>query len=195
MQPNALAFIALCNEFCSSLENLTSGGLAAVGSRDDFVASMLNYIPRLYISASDLRSLPSASDPFMAQDIDVDSDYGLQPESDGWAIDNVLDEDYYDAVRRAIEGVIGEEDVYLEVFEEDMKYSDTPVAASVSEGLADLFQSLYNFIETVRDAPSERVTLALRAAKDDFEHYWSRIACNLMRALNNIRYFSSSDDL
>ncbi len=40
---------------------------------------------------------------------------------------------------------MGEDDVFLETFEEDMKYSDTPVAASVSESLADIFQPLYNF--------------------------------------------------
>ena len=89
---------------------------------------------------------------------------------------------------------MGQDDVFLEVFEEDMKYSETPISASVSEGLADIFQSLYNFIETVRDAPSERIYSALAAAKDDFEHYWSRIACNILRALNNTRYFSTSTD-
>lgn len=188
MQPNALAFIALGNEFCSTLEQLAAGSSPLADSRSEFVASMLNYIPRLYISATDLRSLPSAGD----DDGEFDSE-AIDCVPDDWSIEQRLDEDYYDAVRRAIEAVLGEEDVYLEVFEEDMKYSDTPVSASVAEGLADMFQSLYNFIETVRDAPSWRVTRALRSAKEEFEHYWSRTACNLMRALNNIRYFTTTD--
>lgn len=186
MQPNALAFIALGNEFCSTLEQLAAGSSPLADSRGEFVATMLNYIPRLYISATDLRSLPSAGDG------EFDS-AGIDEVPDDWGVEQRLDEDYYESVRRAIEGVMGEEDVYLEVFEEDMKYSDTPVSASVAEGLADMFQSLYNFIETVRDAPSWRVTMALRSAKEEFEHYWSRTACNLMRALNNIRYFTSTD--
>lgn len=173
MQPNSLTFIALCNEYCSTLEALASGADTAPDSREAFVASMLNYIPRLYISATDLR--PDDDPGGDATDID--------------GIDDYLDEEHYDAVRRAIEGLMGDEDVYLEVFEEDMKYSDTPVSASVAEGCADMFQSLYNFIETIRDAPSDSIGPALEAAKDDFEHYWSRIACNLLRALNNIRYF------
>ncbi len=177
MEPNVLAFIALCNEFCSRLESVCSGEPT---ERGEFVASMLNYIPRLYISATDLRTLPS---------IDAEDEYM----TDSWAIESVLDEDYYEAIRRGVESVMGEDDVYLEVFEEDMKYSDTPISASISEGLADMFQVLYNFIETVRDAPTERLQPALTTIKEDFGHYWSRIACNLLRALNHIRYNDSDN--
>lgn len=206
MQPNSLTFIALCNEFCSALEQVATGGAPALEERPDFVAAMLNYIPRLYISATDLKALPSPS-PFATDGDDTESypdtdgelhdngsDLFMMTDESEWAIQEVLDEDYYESIRRAVEGVMGEEDVYLEVFEEDMKYSDTPVSASIAEGLADIFQSLYNFVETVRDAPSERLSSILRAAKEDFEHYWSRIACNLMRALNNIRYNTSADN-
>ncbi|MDE6303420.1 MAG: DUF5063 domain-containing protein [Paramuribaculum sp.] len=179
MQPNSLAFIALCNEFCGALEE-TSNGL--IPDRMDFVARILNYLPRIYISATDLKVLPEEDL------IDNDSDAFSFGFASDLSIDNVLDEDYYDAIRRSLEQVMGEDDIYLEVFEEDMKYSDTPVSASVAEGLADLFQVLYNFVETIKDAPSSRVSSALSAVKEDFEHYWSRIVCNLMRALNAVRY-------
>ena len=46
---NALAFIALCNEYCQALER------AREADRDNFVASMLRLLPRIYISASDLK--------------------------------------------------------------------------------------------------------------------------------------------
>ena len=89
--------------------------------------------------------------------------------------------------------MLGPDDVYLEVFEEDMKYSETPIGMSLSEGLSDIFQVLYNFIATVKDAPSETVNAALVAIKDDFGAYWSQRLCNLMRPLNYL-YFNSSDD-
>lgn len=41
---NALAFMALCNEYCQALEN------AREMERDDFVATMLRLLPRIYIS-------------------------------------------------------------------------------------------------------------------------------------------------
>ncbi len=158
---NALAFIALCNEYCQALERTREA------ERDDFVASMLRLLPRIYISASDLKIDNVLEDAY---------------------IDGKLEEDYYDSIRRGVENLLGPDDTYLEVFEEDMKYSDTPIAASISEGLADIFQVFYNFLETVKDVPEELVILGLIAVKEDFEVYWSRILCNVLRALNQLRY-------
>lgn len=169
LSPNSLAFIALCNEFCFAVEN------ARESTRTDFVASMLRLLPRIYISASDLK--PDA----------------LLDEEDAY-IESFLDEDYYESIRRQIENLLGEEDVYLEVFEEDMKYSDTPIGLSVAEGVCDIFQVLYNFIVMVKDAPEEIVNSALTAVKEDFGAYWSQKICNLMRPLNNIYYSSNHDD-
>lgn len=166
---NSLAFIALCNEYCVAIEN------ARESERDDFIASMLRLLPRLYISASDLK-------------VDSVDDYA----GDTY-LDSVLDEDYYEAVRRGIENLMGADDVYLEVFEENMKYSDTPIGASVAESLADIFQVLYNFIETVKEAPTELIGQSLIAVKEEFENYWSRILCNVLRAVNHIRYSISEE--
>lgn len=160
IKPNTLAFIGLSNEYCVAVEN------ARESERDDFVASMTRLLPRIYISASDL---------------DADN------QADSY-IDEALDEDYYDSVRRNIETLLGEDDSYLEVFEEDMKYSDTPIAASIAESLADIFQVLYNFLETVRDAPEDLINDAVTVIAEDFRHYWSRTLCNVLRALNAVRY-------
>ncbi len=166
LNPNALAFIALCNEYCSALENVREF------ERDDFVRTALRLLPRIYISASDLT-------------VDVD-------DTDDPYIEPALDEDYYESVRRGVESIMGPDDTYLEVFEEDMKYSDTPIAASISEGLTDIFQVLYNFVEMIKDAPDYVVKLSVQAVKDDFGSYWSQILCNVLRALNQVRF--SADD-
>ncbi|MCM1111294.1 MAG: DUF5063 domain-containing protein [Clostridium sp.] len=164
---NSIAFIGLCSEFCGSLENARSA------TRGEFVASMLRLLPRIYICATDL---PDASDEF-----------------DEYYIDGVLDEEYYESVRRGVEALMGPDDMYLEVFEEDMKYSDTPIAASISEGLADLFQVFYNFLENIRQATDSHTAGMLRAVREDFASYWSRILCNLLRALNHVRYNGGGD--
>jgi hypothetical protein len=158
---NALAFIGLCNEYCSSIEN------AREAQRDDFVPAMLKLLPRLYIAATDLK-----------ENVDIEDTY----------INDALDEDYYEAMRRNVEFIMGEDDTYLEVFEEDMKFSDTPIAASIAEDLADIFQALFNFLETVKDAPEEIISGALSSIKEDFQHYWSERLCNVLRALNHVRY-------
>lgn len=166
---NSLAFIALCNEYCMAIEN------ARESSRDEFVASMLRLLPRIYIAATDLR---------------VNT---LADEEDAY-LESVLDEDYYESVRRNIENLMGADDLFLEVFEEDMKYSDTPIAASVSETLADIFQVLYNFVETIKEAPQPMIQVALVAVKSDFGSYWSRLLCNVMRPLNHLSYTVEDDE-
>jgi len=161
LNTNAIAFIGLCNEYCICVEN------ARESERGEFISAMLRLLPRLYISATDLRT--GTSDDFDAY------------------LDNVLDEDYYEAVRRHMESLMGADDVYLEVFEEDMKYSDTPVSASIAEGLADIFQALYNFINTIRDATDETVAVAMCGIREDFKSYWSATLCNVLRALNHLK--------
>lgn len=160
LNSNSIAFTGLANEYCRTVEN------AREYQQGEFVTTMLKLLPRLYITATDLN----------VDDAD---------ESDAY-IDAALDEDYYDSVRRGMEEVFGPEDVYLEVFEEDMKFSDTPVSASIAEGLADIFQVLYNYLATVRDTTDETAALALVSVRDDFKAYWSTTLCNVLRALNAI---------
>lgn len=162
LNTNSIAFIGLCNEYCIALENCRET------ETEPFIESMLKLLPRLYIAATDLSvNYVEDEEPY---------------------IDNILDEDYYESIRRGIEQLMGEHDVYLEVFEEDMKYSDTPVSASIAEGLADIFQALYNFINTVRDSTDEVTAMALLAVRDDFRAYWSATLCNVLRALNHLAY-------
>ena len=114
---NSIAFIGLCNEYCTALEN------ARESTREELVERMLNLLPRMYIAATDLKvNMIEPEEPY---------------------IEGSLDEDYYEAIRRNVENLLGPDDIYLEVFEEDMKYSDTPVSASISEGLADTGVSEY----------------------------------------------------
>lgn len=167
LNTNAIAFIALCNEYCHAVEN------ARESEKEAFIDSVLHLLPRLYISATDLH-------------VDV-------ADEDDAYIESSLDEDYYDSVRRNIENLMGPDDVYLEVFEEDMKYSDTPIGASISESLTDIFQPLYNFVEMVKDAPAHVVETALIAARDDFRSYWGQILCNVLRPLNHLRYNSTDE--
>jgi len=138
----------------------------------EFARTMLRLLPRIYISASDLRCES------------VEEVY----------IDPAMDEDYYNSIMTSVQALLGEHDTYLEVFEEDMKFSDTPIAASIAEGLTDIMQSLYNFVEMVRDAPSRLIESALTAVAEDFRTYWGRVLCNQLRALNALVYSDALTD-
>ena len=81
---------------------------------------------------------------------------------------------------------MGEEDVYLEVFLDDMKYSDTPIATSISENLADLYQVFYNLIASLRDLNTEEQRQILDECKGQFGEYWGQTLCNVIRALHSL---------
>lgn len=162
MDPNHISFVGLCDEYCRALEK------APETERDEFVRHMLRLLPRIYIIATDI-----------TPDLYLDSDVYLE---------QALEEDQYNQIREGVAALLGEDDTYLEVFEEDMKYSDTPVAVTISEGLADLFQEFFNFINTIRDTTDETVALTLQGVAEDFRGYWSQTLLNTLRALNHIAY-------
>ena len=70
LSPNSLAFVALSNEYCSMMESVRD-----VADPRSFVNEMVRLLPRLYVTASDLKTNPS---------LDEDEAY----------LDNYLDEEY-----------------------------------------------------------------------------------------------------
>ena len=162
-----LATTALASNYCLTLEN------AREMEKDEFVKEMLSLLPAIYLdfSSIDVEDLPE------------------QSEFEYFA--SYVDEDFYESVRRNVETLMGPDDVFLETFEEDMKYSDTPIGSSVAECLADIFQPLCNYISVVRDSDGESAPAAFREGRENFEGYWSQTLCNVVRALNHIRYSPS----
>ena len=162
-----LATTALASNYCLTLEN------AREMEKDEFVKEMLSLLPAIYLdfSSIDVEDLPE------------------QSEFEYFA--SYVDEDFYESVRRNVETLMGPDDVFLETFEEDMKYSDTPIGSSVAECLADIFQPLCNYISVVRDSDGESAPAAFRECRENFEAYWSQTLCNVVRALNHIRYSPS----
>ena len=162
-----LATTALASNYCLTLEN------AREMEKDEFVKEMLSLLPAIYLdfSSIDVEDLPE------------------QSEFEYFA--SYVDEDFYESVRRNVETLMGPDDVFLETFEEDMKYSDTPIGSSVAECLADIFQPLCNYISVVRDSDGESAPATFRECRENFEGYWSQTLCNVVRALNHIRYSPS----
>ena len=166
LKPNTLAVIALTNEYCEMIEN------CATYERDSFIAKLLKIIPRIYIAMND---------------IELDSGYS------DYFIEPSLEETVYDQVRTLLSRLFGEEDVYLEVFMEDMKYSETPISAAISENLADMYQEFYNLLHSLKDATSVVQQQLVEQCKENFINYWGQTLCNVLRGLNNAFYNSSTE--
>ena len=160
LSTNSIAFIGLASEYCKAVE------AARESEPDAFIGTMSRLLPRLYIVATDIKTIPDA-DSYLYQS---------------------MDKDYYESVRHNMEMLLGPDDTYLEVFEADMKYSDTPISASIAEGLADIYQEMFNFIASVRDVPNLLANEMISACKEDFESFWGMTLCNVLRAIHNIIY-------
>lgn len=155
-----IGIVALCADYCRTLE--TSGDYTL----EEFTGKILNLLPRIFIAFRE-----------------VSPDETLLLE-EGEYFESYVDEDFYESIRRNLESLFGPDDTFLETFEENMKYSDTPIAASISECLADIFQPLFNFVSIVRDTEGEKLQEAYRECRDEFDSYWSQTLCNVLRALN-----------
>lgn len=164
LQKDEVAFLGVATAFCSTLEQ------ASQLEKNEFVAAMLKLLPRIYIAIS---GMP-------AQAI-------LTPTEE---LPTYLEAGGYEQIREGVASVMGEDDVFLETFEEDMKYSDTPIASSVSESLADIYQSLFNCAVGVRESGGDMLAEYVQLAREEFAQFWGQTLCNVMRPLHNCFYNS-----
>lgn len=164
-----LTVTRLASDFCVALEN------ARQYEKNEFIALIAGLLPRIYAEFSDLSVDENIIDP----------DFGY--------MQSYVDEDFYESIRRNVGMLLGPDDTFLETFEEDMKYSDTPIAASVSECLADIFQPLYNFLSRVKESEGDLSVEAYADCREDFGAYWAQTLCNVMRPLNHLRFNPTND--
>lgn len=159
---NDITVLALANEYCNLIENSLNS------EKEQFINSITKILPRIYIAVSDIVS-----------NEDNDNDLYLEPS---------LQEEQYESARLSIAQLMGEDDCYLEVFESDMKYSDTPIGASIAENISDIYQELFNLIATAKEADEENIPEINQLLKENFANYWSQTLCNLLRAVNNLKF-------
>ena len=69
---------------------------------------------------------------------------------------------------------------------EDLRYSDTPVALSLSEQIADIYQTMADFATTIADALQEGVADVLADLKYRFHEYLADNICSALRTANLI---------
>ena len=154
-------FVKAAAEYCLTLEN------ARQSMPRELVGKLTTLLPYIYIRATGL--------------VGRVSDNGLNADP------QVTEEDY-NYIRLAAFDVLGQYDEYLDVFVEDMKYSDRPILRSVSEDLADIYQDLRNLLATYREGMEEITEAALYDTIESFRHDWGQKAVNVMRPLHDILY-------
>lgn len=159
-----LELVTVAVEFCAYVEN------AAEKDRKIFISTMQKLLPLLYLKGV------------------LAPKYELTEECDADSLSSFVSMENYDIVRNNVAFVMGEYDSFLDVFVEDMKYSDTPILSSVSENIADIYQDLKNFVCAYKDGTVEMRYDAIVMCKSNFENYWGQRLVNVLRALHEINY-------
>jgi hypothetical protein len=167
LQRDVIEFLTVAVEYCLFVEH------ASERSREEFVSTSLKLLPLLYLKGE---LLPETGDLYD----DCPYDY--------------VSEENYDVVRHNIAYVMGSADDFLDVFVEDMRYSDQPVLCTVSELMADIYQDLKNFVVAYRDGTDSVREGAVSLCRDNFIHYWGQRLLNVMRPLHDLLYNTDSTD-
>jgi nitrate/nitrite-specific signal transduction histidine kinase len=159
---NVIEFVTVAAEYCAFLENSNQQDTKS------FIEKMTKIIPLLYLKASLLPSFKTT----------------LEEEG----IEQSVTEEEYEFIRQQTINVIGEYDEYLEVFHPDMQYSDSPVLATISEDLADVYQDLKDMIVNFRSGDLRIMNDALVNCTENFRSFWGQKLLNALRALHNVLY-------
>ncbi len=158
---NVVEFVTVGVRYCSFLETFEEE------TAMDLTDKLTKLLPLLYLKAA---LLPD-----------------VEPEYEAFAEVTVTEDDYNYIVSR-LYSVFRENDTYLEVFLEDMKYSDTPISASISENIGDIYQDIKNFVSVYEQGIEENMEEALSVCRDNFKLYWGQKLVNVLRALHTLRY-------
>jgi hypothetical protein len=158
---NVIEFVAVANEFCKYIEH------ASELKGDEMLKIFQRILPLLYIKASLLPQLDSIFD---------DGNEKFVTESDYIIILEVLKEKF------------GTADDYLEVFDEKINESETPVPSSISENMADIYQDMKDFLILYQTGTGEIMNDAVWECRLNFETFWGQKLVNSMRAIHKFIY-------
>ena len=156
-----IEFVTVAAETCLFLEHTNEL------SKTDFVQKLVKILPLLYLNTSLLEIPESVFDDI--------------PE-------RFVNEEDYQFVREQVEQLLGADDSYLEVFHPDMALSDTPIAAFVSENMADIYQELKDFAANYQLGDIDIMNDSLVACLETFGEHWGQKLLNALRALHALRF-------
>ena len=142
---NVIEFVTVAAEFCAFLER------AERMKRSTFVDTSLKILPLLYLKASMLPKCETIGDE---------------------APETYVTEEIYEILRINLSGLMGDKDDYLDVFVQDMVYSDQPIKKNISEDLADIYQAIKDFIFVFQLGLNETMNDSLAICQEQFKEYF-----------------------
>ena len=164
---NVIEFVTVAAEFCAFLER------AERMNRSTFVDTSLKILPLLYRKASMLPKCETIGDE---------------------ALETYVTEEIYEILRINLSGLMADKDDYLDVFVQDMVYSDQPIKKSISEDLADIYQDIKDFIFVFQLGLNETMNDSLAICQENFGTLWGQKLVNTLRALHDVKYNQEEEE-
>ena len=166
-EKNVIEFVTVAAEFCAFLER------AEHMKRKAFVDTSLKILPLLYLKASMLPKCETIGDE---------------------ALETYVTEEIYEILRINLSGLMADKDDYLDVFVQDMVYSDQPIKKSISEDLADIYQDIKDFIFVFQLGLNETMNDSLAICQENFGTLWGQKLVNTLRALHDVKYNQEEEE-
>ena len=166
-EKNVIEFVTVAAEFCAFLER------AEHMKRKAFVDTSLKILPLLYLKASLLPKCETIGDE---------------------APETYVTEEIYEILRINLSGLMADKDDYLDVFVQDMVYSDQPIKKSISEDLADIYQDIKDFIFVFQLGLNETMNDSLAICQENFGTLWGQKLVNTLRALHDVKYNQEEEE-
>jgi|GEM_PF-126037 len=162
-----IEFVTAVAEFCLTLEN------GSQLSKGEFITRMAKLSSLLYYKASVL-AVP-------------------EPVFDD-APERFVTEGDYNFVMQQTASLLAADDSFLDVFHPDMSLSDTPIAVTISENIADVYQEVKDFAASYQLADTNIMNDALVACLTSFGEHWGQKLLGGLRAFHALRYSGNFDE-
>lgn len=162
---STIEFVTVAVEYCIFLEQFEAT------TTEEFTDRLTKILPLLYLKAQ------------LVPEVEDDSYEELE---------DVVTEEDYNFILHRVTAVMGQYNDYLEVFVDDMQYSEEPILAHVAESIADIYQDLRNFVAIYERGIDEHMNMALHVCLEHFKHYWGQTLTNVLRALHAVKYPSNN---
>lgn len=154
----SIEFLTVAIEFCKFIEQYSL-------HQKDFLDKISKLLPLLYLKAS----MAEKGEPI----------YDAEPEK-------FVDEFTYNEIKENLCNILGDKDQYLTAIHPDIALSDSVIAASISEDLADVYQSAKDFVESAKIGDENILNDALIICIADFKTYWGTRLLSAELAIHQI---------
>lgn len=156
-----IEFTTVVAECCRFLENLTEI------TKSVFIEKILKLFSLLYLKTLILE-LPENQNDISIERFVSQEDYALLKEN--------------------IVQILGADDSYLDTFQSDMQYSDMPIAATISENVADIYQEIRDYAQNYQLENEQIMNDALLVCYENFGEHWGQKLLNAIRALHTLKF-------